>query len=137
MSKVVFKPAVLAFVFLMWVNAGVAAPAEPDVLVLPFAVNADPDTAQSMAGDFPALLRSSQGDQGFRVRSAADTARVAGTTVTQDPDRVRAFARAAGAAYAVYGTFSQLGEAFSIDLRLVDAQRMTVRPYYTEGSNFL
>lgn len=120
------------------VAAASAAPARgPSMLVLPFAVNASPDMARQMEKDLPALLRQRLTAAGFRVLSAAETKRVAGNGAPQDPAKARALAKAARADYAVYGSFSQLGDSFSLDMRMVDAASSTVRPYYGEKSSIL
>ena len=117
--------------------APVAAAKSPTLLVLPFAVNASPDLARRMEADLPALLRQRFSAAGFRVLSAAETRRVAGQTVTRDPAKARSLAKSARADYAVFGSFSQVGDSFSLDVRLVDATAPAVRPYYAEKATVL
>lgn len=118
-------------------SSAAGSPTSPTVLVLPFAVNAAPETARRMEKDLPALLRQNLAARGFRVLSAAGSRRAAGSSVTRDPDRARDLARSARADYAVFGSYSQLGDSFSLDARLVDAASGVVRPYHAERGSVL
>lgn len=93
----------------------------PSVLVLPFTVHAAPEHAAQLSRDLPSLLRSSLADTGFRVLSASGSKRAAGSRVPANDAQARSMASASRADYAVYGTLSSLGEAFSLDMRMVSA----------------
>lgn len=130
---------VLAAFGLGLATAAPAAPAAhaPTLLVLPFAVNASPDMARRMEADLPALLRQRFDAAGFRVLSAAETRRVAGQAATRDPAKARSLAKTARADYAVFGSFSQVGDSVSLDMRMVDASAPAVRPYYAEKASVI
>ncbi len=100
-------------------------PADSDiaVVVLPFEINADP-RYDYLNASLPELVSESLEEEGFRVISQE---RVRSLIQQQnvtflDLDTAKRLAEAAGARFAVYGSFSQIGEAVSLDARLVDAQ---------------
>ena len=61
--------------------------------------------------------------KGFKVIPAKDTLRLLKNQQISQLNlaTARSIARQAGANYAVYGSFSKTGDAFSIDARMVDA----------------
>ncbi|MCH5277592.1 MAG: outer membrane protein assembly factor BamA [Desulfovibrionaceae bacterium] len=128
----------------LWLGAVSVAPAAPGaqtrnvtLLVLPFGVNAPADVARRMEADLPALLGQRFSAAGFRVLSSAETRRAAGQKPIRDAAGARSSAKSARADYAVFGSFSQVGDSISLDMRLVDASSSAVRPYYVEKSSLL
>lgn len=95
---------------------------KPKVIVLPFAINAGPDLAY-LEDSLPKFLTDRLTALGFEVVSQDDTlAQLKAQHVEYlDLNVARDMALLAGAGYAVYGSFSQVGENMSIDSRLVDA----------------
>ncbi|WP_167590493.1 outer membrane protein assembly factor BamA [Oceanidesulfovibrio indonesiensis] len=120
------RTAMLAMVaFTLVLFHGQPAPAQNDVtvVVLPFQVNADPKY-DYLNASLPELLTQSLGEQGFNAVSQ-DRVRtlIREQNVTfLDLATARTLAQAAGAQYAVYGSFSQIGESISLDVRLVNVE---------------
>ena len=92
------------------------------ILVLPFEVNADPELAY-LQESLPRLLSDKLVELGFATVPLEEM-----YTVLQEQkvDRLdlaiaRDLALLTGAEYAVYGSFSQVGEAISLDVRVTDA----------------
>lgn len=98
--------------------------AEPanKVIILPFAVNAAPDLAY-LEESLPKLLHDRLAAMGFEVVSEEETMRLLQEQQVEylNLDVAKDMALLSGAGYAVYGSFSQVGETISIDTRLVDA----------------
>lgn len=98
--------------------------AEPanKVIILPFAVNAGPDLAY-LEESLPKLLHDRLTAMGFEVVSEEETMRLLQEQHVEylNLDVAKDMALLSGAGYAVYGSFSQVGETISIDTRLVDA----------------
>ena len=98
--------------------------AEPanKVIILPFAVNAAPDLAY-LEESLPKLLHDRLAAMGFEVVSEEETMRLLQEQHVEylNLDVAKDMALLSGAGYAVYGSFSQVGETISIDTRLVDA----------------
>lgn len=98
--------------------------AEPanKVIILPFAVNAAPDLAY-LEESLPKLLHDRLTAMGFEVVSEEETMRLLQEQHVEylNLDVAKDMALLSGAGYAVYGSFSQVGETISIDTRLVDA----------------
>lgn len=124
------KKAVLSLFFLLCAGLPAAGSAyaaqagkqaEPLVLVLPFQINAGEDMAQ-LTSELPRLVGSRLAAKGFRVVPAARAGAAAQGRGSLDLATARELAAAAGADYAVYGVFSQLGESFTIETRLVPAR---------------
>ena len=92
------------------------------VIVLPFAVNAAPDLAY-LEESLPKLLQDRLTALGLEVVSQEETMRLLQDQQVEylDLGVARDMALLAGAGYAVYGSFSQVGESISIDTRLVEA----------------
>lgn len=136
MKKVVTRLAVMAVALCLMAVAPLAhaaptsAPAAPSVLVLPFAINAEPSVASKMQKDLPVLVRQALAAKGFKVSSA-------GTKPVSDPATAKAMAKNAKARYAVIGSYSQVGDSFSLDLRMVDTSSSAVRPYFAEKRSTL
>ena len=112
--------------------ARVAEGREPSVLVLPFAVHAAPEHAAQLRQDMPSLLRSSLAETGFRVLPPSGSA---GGRAPANDGRARSLASSARADYAVYGTLSQLGDAFSLDMRMVSASGGEAYAYHAERNS--
>jgi outer membrane protein insertion porin family len=95
---------------------------ENKVIVLPFAINASPDLAY-LEDSLPKLLSDRLTAQGFEVVSQEETTRLLQEHQVEylDLGVAKDMALLAGAGYAVYGSFSQVGETISIDTRLVEA----------------
>ena len=98
--------------------------AEPasKVIVLPFAVNAASDLAY-LEESLPKLLQDRLTALGMEVIPQEETMRLLQEQQVEylDLGVARDMALLAGAGYAVYGSFSQVGESISIDTRLVEA----------------
>jgi len=92
------------------------------VIVLPFAVNANPDLAY-LEESLPKLLQDRLTALGLEVIPQDETMRLLQEQQVEflDLGVARDMALLAGAGYAVYGSFSQVGESISIDTRLVEA----------------
>ncbi len=92
------------------------------VAVLPFGVNADPELAY-LKSSLPDLVAEKLRDAGFNVvpAEAVDQALHKKATETLDLKTAKELALLTGANYAVYGSFSQLGESLSLDARVVEA----------------
>ncbi|WP_027722377.1 outer membrane protein assembly factor BamA [Maridesulfovibrio zosterae] len=92
------------------------------IAVLPFEVNADAD-AQYLKDSLPTLLSDRLREAGFRVvnqkkvRDLVDEQGYEFLNIQSAKD----MALLAGAGYSVYGSFSQIGEDLSLDVRLVEA----------------
>jgi len=130
MRKILSSLACLAICVFAW--AGMAGAAAPRVLVLPFAVNAPEATAQ-LAGDIPVLVRQSLEKHGFTAipTSAAKKSKA------ETADSAVGRAKSAKAGYAVFGSLNQLGQGFSLDMQLVDAQKGDAKAFHAEGANLL
>lgn len=102
-------------------HPGLAEPAKK-VIVLPFAVNAAPDLAY-LEESLPKLLQDRLTALGLEVIPQEETMRLLQEQQVEylDLGVARDMALLSGAAYAVYGSFSQVGETISIDTRLVEA----------------
>ncbi|MBZ4684685.1 MAG: outer membrane protein assembly complex, YaeT protein [Desulfomicrobiaceae bacterium] len=96
--------------------------AADSIMVLPFAVHGDASLA-SLEEDIPRLLADRFKAQGLSVVSQDQVDALLARHEIQflDLGVVAELARRAGAKYAVYGAFSQVGDAISLDARVVDA----------------
>lgn len=113
---------VLITLCLLWTNLGWCADNPKRVLVLPFAINAGPDQ-DYLVESLPKLLGDKLTALGLEVVSSNQV-----DALLQDREieyldlRIaQDLAVRSDAQYAVYGSFSQVGENLSIDARLVDA----------------
>lgn len=100
-----------------------AQPGEPvKVLVLPFEINAAPELDHLREG-LPELLREQLRARGFEVHPGDQTLQLLrDQELTQmDLRSAQNMALLSGSAYSVYGSFSQVGESLSLDVRLVEA----------------
>ena len=122
-------------------RAAQASASESSAVVLPFQVNAEPGQ-QKLRTELPDLVRQRLQAKGLVVRSASETQGLIQRQNVKDlnVDSVRALARAARADFAVYGSFTQMGENFSLDLRVVDAAGQPgqpARPYFTQREGMI
>ncbi len=115
----------LAFIFLLLlsvVHAGAQTSEAVKVAVLPFEVNAD-EELRYLQDSLPELLRDRLESAGFELVDPAlvEQAMAESGVTMLDLDAARQLALSVGASYSLYGTFSQLGEALSLEARFVDA----------------
>ena len=112
----------LAIVFCLTTTAFARDLTKIKLLVLPFEVNAAPDL-QYLRESLPKLLIQSLREQGFLVKDFQETLKIIDEQQIEylDLATVKDVALLGNAQYAVYGTFSQVGETISIDARLVEA----------------
>ncbi|MFV0422907.1 outer membrane protein assembly factor BamA [Oleidesulfovibrio sp.] len=103
-------------------QANAATPANLRVLVLPFEVNAEPDLAY-LEDSLPDLVIERLVAQGFSVVPREEVQKLLAEQglKTLDLASVRDLSLLARANYALYGSFTQLGESISLDARLVEA----------------
>jgi outer membrane protein insertion porin family len=101
--------------------AAVTSPREVSVVVLPFEVNAGDDMKYLRQG-LQDMLSERLSEAGFTVipRESLERALASKGLAPGDPQAVREGALLTGAAYAITGSFSQLGETLSLDIRVVD-----------------
>lgn len=92
------------------------------IMVLPFEINAAPELSH-LHESLPELLRERLRVGGFEVHPADQTFQLLrAQELTQlDLSSARDIALLSGSAYSVYGSFSQVGESLSLDVRLVEA----------------
>jgi outer membrane protein insertion porin family len=92
------------------------------LVVLPFQVNADPDLAY-LQDSLPDLIADKLVSAGFSMveRSKVDALIKEQKVTTLDLAKAKDLALLSGAKFAVYGSFNQIGETLSLDVRLVDA----------------
>lgn len=101
--------------------AAVTSPREVSVVVLPFEVNAGDDLKYLRQG-LQDMLSERLSEAGFTVtsRDALEKALASKGIKSTDPQAVKEGALLTGAAFAVTGSFSQLGETLSLDVRVSD-----------------
>ncbi|WP_320008841.1 outer membrane protein assembly factor BamA [Maridesulfovibrio sp.] len=113
------------FAFLMHFGAGKAQADEASsviIAVLPFEVNADADT-QYLKDSLPTLLSDRLREAGFRVVNQQKVRQIVDEQGFDylNIQAAKDMALLSGAGYSVYGSFSQIGEDLSLDVRLVEA----------------
>ncbi len=116
----------------------VRAAEKVNLLVLPFQINAG-KTLDKLNEEVPALFAQRLEAQGFSVVPQQQVMRLLrGQNVnTLSLSTARNLALQAGAAYAVYGSFTGTGDSFSIDARLVPASGGTARPYFVQKKSLI
>ena len=125
-----------------WQPALSAAPGpanETSAVVLPFQINAEPGQ-QKLRTELPDLVRQRLAAKGIRVQAAAATQSLIQRQNVQDldVDTVRRLARASQSDFAVYGSFTQMGDTFSLDLRMVEAAgTQPARPYFAQKEGLI
>lgn len=92
------------------------------ILVLPFQVNAGPEL-DYLQGGLPRLLADKLVELGFKVVPMDDMLRMLEDQQVEfiDLTTARDMALLTNADYSVYGSFAQVGESISLDVRLTDA----------------
>ncbi len=92
------------------------------ILVLPFEINAAPELSH-LHEELPELLREQLRAKGFKVHPGDQTLQLLrDQELTQlDLRAARDMALLSGSAYSVYGSFNQVSESLSLDVRLVEA----------------
>jgi outer membrane protein insertion porin family len=92
------------------------------LVILPFEINAQPELAY-LEESLPTLLEQRLADKGIPVQSRERTMELIADQEIDylDMGTARDLALLSSAGYAVYGSFSQVGETLSIDVRLVEA----------------
>ncbi len=112
---------------------------EPKVLILPFQVNAGPEQDR-LNDELPAMLEQRLASRGAAVvseRVAYERMRRDGIT-SLNIETARRLAASLGATAAVYGSYSQVGNAFSIDARYVETgENGLVRPIFVEKNDVI
>ncbi len=120
-----FLPLAVALLILVGASRtalGAESGQEAGVVILPFEVNAQQELAY-LEESLPTLLQQRLADKGIQVRPHDRTmALIAEQNIDYlDMNTARDLALLSSAGYAVYGSFSQVGETLSIDVRLVEA----------------
>ena len=108
-------------------------------VVLPFQVNAE-SSQQKLNAELPDLVRQRLERKGIQVLSAGETQRLIQRQNVTDLNvsTVRRVARTADAQFAVYGSFTQMGDSFSLDMRVVDAEgAQSARPYFSQKDSMV
>ena len=134
-----FALALLLFLFLpgaFQADAAEAPRAAPQekLLILPFQVTGSPE-AQAQAEDYVETLIQRLAARGVQVVPAAGMRELLRNRKISslNIEAARSLAAAAKATYAVYGAVSQIGDAVSVDVRLVSADvRKATRPLFVE-----
>ncbi|CAK7003636.1 MAG: Outer membrane protein assembly factor BamA [Desulfovibrio sp.] len=106
----------------------------PKVVILPFQINAGPEQ-ERLNDELPAMLEQRLRSRGIEVVSERDAfARMRRDKITSlDLETARSLALKLGATAAIYGSYSQVGNAFSIDARYVETGADgLVRPMFVE-----
>ena len=118
--KLVF--ACCALLLLALAASAFAADSKLKIAVLPFEVNASPELAY-LHDSLPQLLVDRLRELDFETPSPDDVRQIIAQQKIDfiDLSVAKDVALLAGATYAVYGSFSQVGETLSLDVRLVEA----------------
>lgn len=114
-------------------------PKPAKILVLPFQINGGKET-DSLSRELPASFVQSFAARGLQVVPYAEALRLLKTsTINQvSTATARSAAARAGANYAVYGSFNKMGDAFSIDARMVEVgASKPPRPYFIEKQSLI
>jgi outer membrane protein insertion porin family len=130
---------------MMWQQPARAA--EPDVaalpatsaVVLPLQINAAAGQEQ-LKDELPELIRQRLEAKGITVLSNAQTNNLISGAGVRDLDvnAVRSLARTSRSDFALYGSFTQTGDAFSLDLRMVDPNGdRPARPYFAQETGMI
>ncbi len=110
---------------------------EPKIAVLPFEINAGP-AQERLNDELPAMLAQRLLSKGIAViPDKAVLAQMRKDNITTlSVQTARTLAGKLGATAAVYGSYSQVGNAFSIDARFVEAgDSQIVKPMFVERSD--
>ena len=144
MKRCVLALLALALCNLLFHGTAQAAPKQAAsdavrVAVLPFQINGGADL-NYLNDELPKLFEQRLAQKGFKVIPAKDTLRLLKKQQISQLNlaTARSIARQAGANYAVYGSFSKTGDAFSIDARMVDAAgQQGAQPYFVQKQNMI
>ena len=144
MKRCVLALLALALCNLLFHGTAQAAPKQAAsdavrVAVLPFQINGGADL-NYLNDELPKLFEQRLAQKGFKVIPAKDTLRLLKNQQISQLNlaTARSIARQAGANYAVYGSFSKTGDAFSIDARMVDAAgQQGAQPYFAQKQNMI
>ena len=144
MKRCVLALLALALCNLLFHGTAQAAPKQAAsdavrVAVLPFQINGGADL-NYLNDELPKLFEQRLAQKGFKVIPAKDTLRLLKNQQISQLNlaTARSIARQAGANYAVYGSFSKTGDAFSIDARMVDAAgQQGAQPYFVQKQNMI
>ena len=118
-------------------NAGSAAEKAPKIVVLPFQINAGP-AQERLNDELPAMLEHRLAARGVAVVSESTVrAQMRKDRITTlNIQTARQLTRKLGGTAAVYGSYSQMGRAFSIDARYVEAgDGGAVKPVFVERTD--
>ncbi len=113
----------LSALFLFFAGEQLLCAAEGNykLAVFPFAINA-PKELEYLKNDIPSLLRDELQKRGFSLVSEAQIQDLIAKSGIQElnSQAIKDLALQSKADYAIYGSISQLGEALSLDVRLLD-----------------
>ncbi len=121
-SRLIALFALLATILAAGIAGAQTTPDKIKVVVLPFEVNADPDL-DYLKDSLPQLLADKLGEYGFSVvpmDTVESLIREHGIEYL-DLATAKDLALLSDSQYALYGSFNQLGETISLDVRLVEA----------------
>ena len=124
MNKMMFRLGLFVVAMMLCFSTNAEA-AKSRITLLPFSINAS--DATNIERQIKALMQEKLEDYNFSVVS-----RGAKTPVTASMARQQAVN--AKTEYALYGVYNQLGQGFSLNVRVVHAGSDLVRPYYVEGT---
>lgn len=109
------------------------------VAVLPFQINGGADI-DYLNEELPSLFAQRLANKGMKVFPPKETLRLLKRQKVGQLNlaAARAIAKQTGADYAVYGSFSKTGDAFSIDARMVDASgEKSAQPLFVQKANMM
>ena len=109
------------------------------VAVLPFQINGGADI-DYLNEELPSLFAQRLANKGIKVIPPKETLRLLKRQKVGQLNlaAARAIAKQTGADYAVYGSFSKTGDAFSIDARMVDATgEKSAQPLFVQKANMM
>ena len=110
----------------------------PKIVILPFQINAPGADLARLNNELPVMIEHRLAAKGVEVvpeQVAREQMRKDGTT-SLNLQTARQLARKLGGTAAVYGSYSQMGNSFSIDARYVEvAQDGAVKPVYVEKAD--
>ncbi len=144
MKRCVLALLALALCNLLFHGMAEAAPkqAASDVVrvaVLPFQINGGADI-DYLNEELPSLFAQRLANKGMKVIPPKETLRLLKRQKVGQLNlaAARAIAKQTGADYAVYGSFSKTGDAFSIDARMVDAAgEKSAQPLFVQKANMM
>ncbi|MEN6437730.1 MAG: outer membrane protein assembly factor BamA [Syntrophobacter sp.] len=90
----------------------------PKVAVLPFVIHGQQDSARAQKALDEVFLRLMT-SEGMKMVDPQEAQRAAGSAV-QTEEQARSIAGRLGAAYALFGSYNQIGSSISLDAKLVD-----------------